>query len=35
MYLMPENGQYWPKLVACVEGTKNICCVWRYKFIGL
>jgi len=24
MYLTPENGQYWPKLAACVEGTKKI-----------
>jgi hypothetical protein len=24
---MPESGPYWPKLVACVEGTKKICYV--------
>jgi hypothetical protein len=25
MHLMPEDGHYWPKHVACVDGTNEIC----------
>lgn len=25
MHLMPEDGQYWSKLVACVDAINKIC----------
>jgi len=35
MCLMPEDGQYWPKHVACVDKINTVCCGWWYRFIQI
>ena len=34
MYLIPEDGQEWPKHVACVDDTNTACCVSGSAFIS-